>query len=134
MTNLLYRRIYLRYPMHYPAIFGWDSYVGEGRLTNLSFSGCSVLCDRTPLVGTTVRICLLLPDHTKSLPIEGGTIKWAAGQLFGMGFGSLPRTVRQRLNHTLRQALIHRLQKSVGGSELSSELAINSLSAERTKH
>lgn len=110
MAGLPYRRIYLRYSMHYPVIFGWESCVAEGYFTNLSFSGCSVLSDRTPLVGTTVRVSLLLPDHNRALSIEGGTIKWAAGRLFGVEFLHLPLDTRQRLNHTLRQALIHRLQ------------------------
>jgi hypothetical protein len=110
MTNLSYRRNYLRYPMRYPVICGWVSCVGEGLLTDLSFSGCSVLCDRTPLVGTAVRVSVLLPDHTKALSIEGGIIKWAKGRLFGVEFQRLPLDARQRLNRTLRQALIHRLQ------------------------
>lgn len=110
MTAWSYRRIYLRYPAHYPVIFGWESCVGEGLLTNLSFSGCSVLCDRTPRVGTEVRMSVLLPDHAKSLAIEGGLVKWAEGQLFGMEFLQFPLDARQRLNRTLRQALIHRLQ------------------------
>ena len=110
MPVLSYRRNYLRYPMHYPVIVGWESCVGEGHLTNLSFSGCSVLSDHTPLVGTAVRVSLLLPDQAKAFSIEGGTIKWANGRLFGLEFHPLPLDARQRLNRTLRQALIHRLQ------------------------
>lgn len=105
-----HRRSYLRYPMHYPVIFGWESCVGEGHLTTLSFNGCSVLSDRAPLVGTAVRVSLLLPDHAKALSIEGGIIKWAKGLRFGLEFQPLPLDARQRLNRTLRQALIHRLQ------------------------
>ena len=110
MVHLSHRRIYPRYPICYPVIFGWVSCVGEGLLTDLSFSGCSVLCDRTPLVGTEVRVSVLLPDHTKALSIEGGTIKWANGRLFGMEFLRLPLDARQRLNRALRQALIHCLE------------------------
>ncbi|MBM4127549.1 MAG: PilZ domain-containing protein [Nitrospira sp.] len=110
MTHPSYRRTYLRYPMRYPVIFGWESCVGEGLLTNLSFNGCSVLCHRTPSVGMDLKVSLLLPDLSKALSIEGGTIKWAEDQLFGVEFHPLPLHTRQRLNRTLRLALIHRLQ------------------------
>ena len=115
MTALPTRRVYLRYPMHYPVIFGWVSCVGEGLLTNLSFSGCSILSDHTPVAGTEVRVGLLLPDHTKALSIENGTIKWVDGRLFGVEFQHLSPDARQRLNHTLRQALIHRLRGHSSG-------------------
>ena len=103
-------RTYPRYPMQYPIIFGWAAGVGEGVLTNLSFSGCSVLCDHTPLVGAEVRVGILLPDRTQALSIESGTIKWVDSCQFGVEFRPLPLEARQRLNHTLRQALIHCLK------------------------
>lgn len=115
MAALPTRRMYLRYPMHSPVIFGWVSCVGEGLLTNLSFSGCSILSDHTPVAGTEVRVGLLLPDHTTALSIENGTIKWVDGRLFGVEFQQLPLDARQRLNHTLRQALIQRLRGRSGG-------------------
>ncbi|MDX2253105.1 MAG: PilZ domain-containing protein [Nitrospira sp.] len=109
MADLPYQRIYLRYPMQYPLIFGWASRVGEGCLTNLSFNGCSVLCDHTPLVGAEVRVSVLLPDQRQALPIEGGRIKWAEDGQFGVEFQHLPLEARQRLNRTLRHALIQYL-------------------------
>ncbi len=110
MVSRSNHRIYPRYPMQYPIIFGWASGVGEGRVTNLSFSGCTVQCDRSPLVGAEVRVSILLPDRTQSLPIEEGTIKWAEGRQFGVEFQRLALDARQRLNRTLREALIHRLK------------------------
>jgi hypothetical protein len=109
MGDLPYQRIYLRYPMQYPLIVGWPFCVGEGCLTNLSFNGCSVLCDHTPLVGAEVRVSVLLPDQRQALSIEGGRIKWAGDGQFGMEFQHLPPEARQRLNRTLRHALIRYL-------------------------
>lgn len=104
------RRLYPRYPVQYPVIFGWESCVGEGRLTSLSLNGYSVQCDRAPQVGGTVRVGVLLPDQSQALFIEAGTIKWVAGRQFGVEFLELPLTARLRLHHTLRQALIQRLR------------------------
>lgn len=83
--------------------------MGEGVLTNLSYNGCSVLSNRTPVVGTTVRVSILLPDQHKAVSIEAGTVKWVDGQLYGVEFLSLPLDTRLRLNRALRPALIHRL-------------------------
>lgn len=109
MADLAYQRTYLRYPMQYPLIFGWPFCVGEGYLINLSFNGCSVLCDHTPLVGAEVRVSVLLPDQRQALSIEGGRIKWAEEGQCGMEFRHLPLEARQRLNCTLRHALIQYL-------------------------
>jgi len=114
MAYRSYYRTYPRYPMQYPIIFGCASGVGEGFLTNLSFSGCTVLCDRTLLVGVEVRVSVLLPDRTQALSIEGGTIKWVDGCHFGLHFQHLTISSRQRLNRTLREALIHRLKMHPG--------------------
>lgn len=110
MVSQSYHRIYLRYPTQYSIIFGWTSGVGEGLVTNLSFNGCTVQCDRTPLVGAEVRVSILLPDQTQALSIERGAIKWVDGDQFGVEFQRLALDCRQRLNHILRKALIHRLK------------------------
>lgn len=109
MAELPYQRIYLRYPIQYPLIFGWASCVGEGSLSNLSFNGCAVFCDHTPLVGAEVRVSVLFPDQTQALSITGGRVKWAQDGQFGLEFQHLPREARQRLNRTLRHALIQYL-------------------------
>jgi hypothetical protein len=114
MAYRSYHRTYPRYLMQYPLIFGWASGVGEGLLTNLSFSGCSVLCDHTALVGEEVRVGILLPDQTQALSIQGGTIKWVNGRQFGVEFRHLPPNTRQRLNRTLREALINSLKTHSG--------------------
>jgi hypothetical protein len=100
--------------MQYPIIFGCASGVGEGFLANLSFSGCTVLCDRTLFVGAEVRVSVLLPDRTQALSIESCIIKWVNGCHFGVHFQHLSLDSRQRLNHTLRKALIHRLKMHPG--------------------
>lgn len=110
MVSQSYHRIYLRYPTQYSIIFGWTSGVDEGLVTNLSFNGCTVQCDRTPLVGAEVRVSILLPDQTQALSIERGAIKWVDGYQFGVEFQRLALDCRQRLNHILRKALIHRLK------------------------
>jgi hypothetical protein len=112
-----YSRIYHRFPLFYPVIFGGAPFVGEGILTNLSLMGCSVMCDREVLCGSEVRVSVLLPDQTPALPIDLGTIKWVQGCEFGVEFLRLPLEARQRLNSTLRIELIQLLKTRSGRSE-----------------
>jgi hypothetical protein len=117
VASLSYSRIYPRYQLHYPIIFGGASFVGAGVLTNLSFSGCSVLCDREVVCGSQVRVSVLLPDQAQALTIELGTIKWVQGHQFGVEFVRLPDETRQRLNRRLRSELIHLLKVRSGRRE-----------------
>lgn len=118
MVPLVYSRIYPRFLLRYPVIFGGAPFVGEGILANLSFSGCSVLCDREALCGSQVRVSVLLPDQAQALSIELGTIKWVQDHQFGVEFLRLPVEDRQRLNSTLRIELIHLLKTCSGRNEL----------------
>ena len=70
MAPRLYSRIYHRFPLWYPVIFGGAPFVGEGSLTNLSLMGYSVMCDREVLCGSDVRVSALLPNQTSTLSIE----------------------------------------------------------------
>lgn len=118
MVPPAYSRIYPRFLLRYPVIFGGARFVGEGILANLSFSGCSVLCDREVLCGSQVQVRVFLPDQAQALAIELGTIKWVEGNQFGVEFLRLPQKDRQRLNSTLRIELIHLLKTCSGRNEL----------------
>jgi len=113
-----YSRTYHRFPLFYPVIFGGAPFVGEGILTNLSLTGCSVMCDREVLCGSDVRVTVFLPDQTPALSIDLGKIKWVQGHEFGVEFLRLPLEARQRLNSTLRDELFQLLKARSGRSEL----------------
>ena len=117
MASLPYARTYHRFPLFYPVIFGGAPFVGEGVLTNLSLMGCSVLCDQEVLCGSDVRVSVLLPNQTRALSIDLGTIKWVRGHQFGVEFLRLPIEARQRLNSSLRVELIELLKARSNRSE-----------------
>ncbi|MCP9439923.1 MAG: PilZ domain-containing protein [Nitrospira sp.] len=112
MPSRFSHRLYLRYAVRYPVIFGASCCVGEGYLLDLSFRGCSIHGDRRLSVGEPVRLGVLLSDRARALSIENGIIKWVDDGRFGVEFLDLSLDVRQRLNHELRGALIHRLERS----------------------
>lgn len=118
MTPLRYARNYLRFPLRYPVIFGGAPFVGEGMLTNLSVTGCSVSCDREVLCGSDIRVSVLLPDRPSVLSIDLGTIKWVKGHQFGVEFVRVPPEAQQRLDRTLRTELIEWLDNRRSNSRL----------------
>ena len=117
MASLPYSRIYHRFTLSCPVVFGGAPFVGEGLLTNLSMMGCSVMCDREVLCGSAVRVSVLLPDQPRALSIDLGTIKWVQGHQFGVEFLRLPIEARQRLSSTLRNELIGFLKGRSGRRE-----------------
>jgi PilZ domain len=106
MAQFPHTRTYKRFPFDAPLIIGGESYICEGTLRNLSMDGCSMVCDRELALGSKVRVNLLLPDQTSSLPIELGRVTWVQGCECGVEFMRLPLHARLRLNCTLRVALI----------------------------
>ncbi|MGZ8406191.1 MAG: PilZ domain-containing protein [Nitrospira sp.] len=107
MAQFPHTRTYKRFPFQAPLILGNESHICEGMLRNLSMDGCSILCDRELVLDSKVRVNLLLPDQTSSLPIELGRVIWVQGRECGVEFIQLPLHARLRLNRTLRIALIH---------------------------
>jgi hypothetical protein len=106
MARFSHKRTYQRYPFHAPLMIGGESFVEEGTLRNLSMHGCAMECDRELPIGSNVRVSLLLPDQTSALPIELGRVTWVQGNECGIEFVQLPLQSRQRLNRTLRIALM----------------------------
>jgi hypothetical protein len=106
MAQFPHTRTYKRFPFHAPLIIGGESHICEGMLRNLSMDGCSILCDCELPLDCKVRVNLLLPDQTSSLPIELGRVTWVQGRECGVEFIQLALHARLRLNRTLRTALI----------------------------
>ncbi|MCP9448140.1 MAG: PilZ domain-containing protein [Nitrospira sp.] len=91
-----------RYPVAYPVIFKGAPFVGEGTIVDLSFTGCSIVCDRTVLADSDVKLSVILPDPALSLFIELGKIRWVRKNVFGVEFLRMPTSTRHRLDHVLR--------------------------------
>jgi len=98
-------RIHPRLPVAYPVIFGGAPFVGEGMVSDLSVSGCSVTCERTVLMGSYIKLSVLLPEPTSSLFIELGKVRWVKEQTFGVEFIRIPTMTRHRLDRVVSQEL-----------------------------
>ena len=97
-------RIHPRLPVAYPVIFGGAPFVGEGVMSDLSLSGCSVTGDGPVLMGSSIKLRVVLPDPTSSLFIELGKIRWVKEHTFGVEFIRIPTITRHRLDQVISQA------------------------------
>ncbi len=105
MSDLLVNwRIHPRLPVAYPAIFGGAPFVGEGVVSDLSIAGCAVTCERTVLMGSYIKLSVLLPDPTASLFIQLGKVRWVKEHTFGVEFIRVPMMTRHRLDRVMSQA------------------------------
>ncbi len=98
-------RIHPRLSVAYPVIFGGAPFVGEGTVSDLSLTGCSVNCDRAVLMGSYIKLSVLLPDPTSSLFIELGKVRWVKEQTFGVEFIRLATQSRHRLDRVVTEEL-----------------------------
>ena len=73
-------------------------------VSDLSFSGCSVTCERTVLAGSYIKLSVVLPYPTSSLFIELGKIRWVREKAFGVEFIHVPTLTRHRLDRVMSQA------------------------------
>jgi hypothetical protein len=101
--QLINWRIQQRLSVAYPVIFGGAPFVGEGVVSNLSLSGCSVTCEQTVLMGSYVKLSVILPDPTSSLFIELGKVRWVRENNFGVEFIRVPMLTRHRLDRVISQ-------------------------------
>lgn len=107
-------RSYHRYPVAFPVIFGGAPFVAEGTVTDLSLTGCSIVCERTVLTDSYVKLSVILPDPTLSLFIELGKIRWVHHNAFGIEFIRLPTISRHRLDRVVWQELTALLARRAG--------------------
>ncbi len=98
-------RIHPRLPVAYPTIFGGAPFVGEGVVSDLSIAGCAVTCERTVLMGSYIKLSVLLPDPTASLFIELGKVRWVREHTFGVEFIRVPMMTRHRLDRVVSREL-----------------------------
>ena len=69
---------------------------GEGRLEDLSKTGCKIIGPLL-MVGTTATLVIHLNDDKAPLSLSGVEVNWTDGESFGVRFPKLKAEDRQRL-------------------------------------
>ena len=74
---------------------------GEGRVLNVSKSGCLVEAPILIKAGDYLQMRLSLPDGGQSVCVSVAVVQWALGFRFGVEFLEVDEKHRTRLNHFL---------------------------------
>ena len=72
---------------------------GEGRVLNVSDSGCLVEAPILIKAGDHLQLRLFLPDTNLSMCVSLAVVHWALGFRFGIEFVTVDEKHRARLNH-----------------------------------
>jgi hypothetical protein len=75
---------------------------GEGRLEDLSKTGCKIIGPLL-MVGTKATLVIHLDDHKAPLCLSGVEVTWSEGQSFGVRFPKLKVEDRHRLQELVLQ-------------------------------
>ena len=77
--------------------FGDDDYEGEGKVVDVSTSGCRMSSSETLRVGTMLKFSLFFKDHQWPVRIDQGIVRWAKEETYGVEFTSIRPAQRERL-------------------------------------
>ena len=77
--------------------FGDDDYEGEGKVLDISTTGCRISSHETLAVGKVLKLSLFLKDHQWPMRIDAAIVRWAKGGTYGIEFTSIRLAQRERI-------------------------------------
>jgi hypothetical protein len=90
-----------RIPTLFPVIISIDTLSWEGRVLDLTLSGCLI---ETPFVvkkGEYVKLSLFIPDLEDPVSVELTAVRWTNGLQFGVEFIRMTPEEQQRLDQVI---------------------------------
>jgi len=78
-----------------------DDFEGEGRLLDVSPSGCRMASDESLRAGMLLKVSLFLPDYAWTMHIEEALVRWVVAEQVGLEFTSIRAGQRERLRALL---------------------------------
>ena len=77
--------------------FGDDDYEGEGKVIDVSTSGCRISSSEDLPLGMLLKLSVFLKDHQWPLRIDQAIVRWAKEGTYGIEFTSIRLAQRERL-------------------------------------
>ncbi len=90
-------RITTRHKLECRTFFSGGGLEGEGRVNDLSKTGCKIQCQTVPEAGAGLKVELFLPDYPRPLKVERSVVRWVKGDTFGVEFVDIQASQRERL-------------------------------------
>ncbi len=74
---------------------------GEGRVTNLSISGCTLETDQPLEKGAYLTLRFELPGQNQILETDLSVVRWARGQEHGLEFIRMSSETQEKIQHLI---------------------------------
>ncbi len=103
-------RRFQRLPLQCPIVLLTNGRKEEGKIVDLSMSGCEVESNKSLQQGRELPVLLHLPDGKPPQEIKGALVRWSRGQQFGLKFLTMEPDQQARLRRfvsTLETQLGH---------------------------
>jgi len=78
--------------------FSAEEIEGEGRILDLSATGCKVASAINVAVGLEPQLSLALTDHPRHVQVDQAVVRWVQGDTFGVQFLALRPSHRHRIH------------------------------------
>ena len=95
------RRVQPRFTTQFRSTLSGQEEEGQGRTLDISSGGCKIESDMKVVKGTTFECRLHIPGFDWPLRIDGATVRWVAGNTFGIEFTRISPQELSKLNTVL---------------------------------
>jgi hypothetical protein len=99
-------RQYRRFPVNCLLYFSSDELYGTGTIWNLSLGGWRVDSDVEVSTGTTLTLCVMLPDNKEALLVDQAAVCWSRGHEFGLVIREMKDQDRVRLRDFIAERIV----------------------------
>ena len=80
---------------------------GIGTMLDLSLHGCHIESPAAVVPGFSLELRIYLPDLEGPMIIQGASVKWVSGLMFGAAFLRLTEAGRQRVEQVINTLMEH---------------------------
>jgi hypothetical protein len=98
-------REYRRFPVNCLLYFSSDQLYGTGTVWNLSLGGWRVDSEVKVATGTTLTLCVMLPDSKQAVLVDQAIVCWSRGHEFGLAIHEMKDQDRVRLRNFVVELL-----------------------------
>jgi len=91
-------RMYPRFAIQAPIVFGEGAERHEGTLLNLSVRGCAITAERVPAVPAYISLRMDFPNDTEPFDVELAAVRWASTHRCGLEFIRMSPEMNARLS------------------------------------
>jgi len=105
MENILImeRRMNPRFDVQLSGAFTRENRGRQGRVTDISASGCKFQCDEQISAGSYIKFRILLPDHDWPVMVDLAVVRWSNDSTMGIDFIRMASDQQSILQEFLEQ-------------------------------